>query len=226
MYHLWYIPMTIGLYLFIPFFKHIINNIPKKLLEYFILFLIFFSMLIPTLNLIPAFKSTFSFVFENLFLGFSISEYITYLVIGYYINNFPIKPFIKKLIYVLSVLSAFFTVLATGLISYIRAEEYVALREYYTLNVLFLSCGLFLFIKEKYQSRTFSDKAKKIITDLSKKSFGIYLIHIMILELAISLLEITISPLAFIVYFVVTLICSYIITSIISRIKFLNQYII
>ena len=50
------------------------------------------------------------------------------------------------------------------------------------VNVMLESIAVFIFVKETFQRRAISEKVKDFLGVLSKYSFGVYLVHLLILR--------------------------------------------
>lgn len=89
-FHLWYIPMIIGVYLLIPILRKIANdyNLMRSAL---ILWVIYITGCFCRLDLIPQIGAIFK---SN-----SIFGYAGYFLLGYYLSNIPIKKKQIRLIY-------------------------------------------------------------------------------------------------------------------------------
>lgn len=95
-------------------------------------------------------------------------------------------------------------------------------------NTFVISCAIFIFFKEKISKKKFGKYSLRIIEKLSLLSLGIYMIHVLYLEIfsyigisTLGLNHIISVPLIAILNFL----CSYITVNIMSRIPFFRKYI-
>jgi len=182
-FHLWYIYMLIGLYLFIPILNKWIRNCTEKEILYFLgIWLITIIM-------------SYGFVANRLdskLLPVYFSGYIGYLVLGYYLSRIDTYQLSRSLLAKVNnkniqrsiyLLVAFITFLTTVFGVYFNSMRLGRLCEYYfcedlTINVLLITVGIFLFIK----TFNFTNKIFLwIINTINKYSYGIYLVHILVL---------------------------------------------
>ena len=185
-YHMWYLLMISGLYICIPIFKKIVED--KNIMKYFLILSFVFTFVIPwlfdlvndfisnyaILNIVSALNYNIGVMNLNLVLGFSF-----YFVLGYYISTIEIKKDARKIIYILSVLGFLLTIL---LDSYIAIRTNAPSGKYYgnfSINVLFEVLGIFVWFRyHKFDNQ----KLNRIMAKLSIYSFGVYLVHVLILE--------------------------------------------
>lgn len=228
MYHLWFIPMLIGLYILVPVLRVLIANISQKTLSYFILVMLAFEAIMKPLINISAFRNLLGDRIDTLGLGLSIGGYILYFVLGYYINTVSFTKLKKRIIYLLGIVSFVFTIGVTAVLSFINGKELVYFRDNFSLNVFFMSASLFLFVKERYAKKEFSNGARKVIMFLSKYSFGLYLTHLFVLTLLVDFYVCSNAMvlLLIIVYFVISCVIPLFVSWVIGKIPLLRKYII
>jgi surface polysaccharide O-acyltransferase-like enzyme len=226
--HLWFLYMLIGLYLLTPIVRCFINNCKREHIEYvLILFFIagtFFPFINGILNNFPVFNG------RGIFLPMlELSGYIGYYIAGYYFANYESGKNIKKGIYFLAVLSLLFTITGTAVVSLYRKKSAADLYGYLLPHTMFASYGVFLFFREKFRKIIFSDKETEIISKISQDTFGIYLIHVLVLQVLdrIGLNILLINPVISIpMISILVMLLSETGTIIIGKIPMLNKYII
>ena len=166
-YHLWYIYMIIGLYLFMPIIGKWARNSNSREILYFLL--IWFTIL---------FIEPFYPKFINIMELKSFTGFIGYLVLGYYLSSFVGKSKKVNIISLLLILLGLaITIFGTYLIS-VHKNIYIfsnTFYQYLSPNIVIMSIGLFLIIKNNFEHQSF------IITSIAKYSFGIYLAHVFVL---------------------------------------------
>lgn len=171
--HLWYVYMIIGLYLFIPIIKPWIQEASNQAILYFLGIWIFI-VVINQLRLI-----TLSSPFDIRYF----SSYLGYLVLGYYLaERVIITNNLKKISILFFILGFVATLIGTYLSSQQKNFFSHDFYEYLTINVVFASVGMFIFIK--------SWRPKERITYyttfrgfINKYGFGIYLGHVLIINI-------------------------------------------
>lgn len=104
-----------------------------------------------------------------------------YFVIGYYLFLHDISAKIKKCIYSLSVVGFVYSVIVLCLLNPLFGFK-IGVLGYSNPNIVFMSMGVFLFFTDVVSKHKFSNKFKRVITSLSGLTYGIYLIHVLILK--------------------------------------------
>lgn len=170
-FHFWYVYMILGLYLFIPILTSWITLRNRKQITYF---LSIWTITVTASCISPKYQS---YLIELPYF----SGYIGYLLLGYWLS---IQDIPKK--YALSI---GLTLFLFGVIFTYYATEFVSLKlnhfdhQYYnycTLNVTMTSIGVFLIVNNM---PTLEIKIWRSICGLlAKFSYGIYLVHILVLD--------------------------------------------
>lgn len=181
-YHLWFLFSIIGLYMLVPFLREITKK--NELIKMFILLSLIFSFIIPSFIIFLSYYSNeislrLKYIYIWLNLNY-ISGNIFYFMLGYYINNINDMIIVQKIfIYIVGLFGVYFTIgLSYKIALKNKKNRFFSPRH---LNIAAYSAMIFLFIKNLFNNDKFHTKYNfsKII---SKNTFGIYLIHPLILE--------------------------------------------
>ncbi len=168
--HLWFIYMILGLYLFTP----IINQFVQKASETEILYLLIICF---TGTTIFQLFSTFFKINIRLDIG-NFGGYLGYFVAGYYLKNKHFK-FNKYWFLILFIFGYLITILGSYWISNTEGKFAKYFYEYFSPNSVLMSFSIFLFFREVLNQ----DFLPKILGPLDKASFGIYLAHLLIINI-------------------------------------------
>ncbi len=175
-FHLWYMKALIFIYLFLPIVKLITNN-HEKLIKYYIIAFLIFGVLLKSLMLLPL----PSYIID--LLGFFREDnsfwYMGYVVLGYYLFSTNITKNKRLIIYVLGIISLI-SCFGLNELTYIKFHKMIYLNDYFSITTLFYSISIFVFIKYKFKDKSYNEINLRFIGD---KTYGIYLIHIMIMNL-------------------------------------------
>jgi len=101
-----------------------------------------------------------------------------FLVLGYYLSNLTIRK--KYIPITFIVIGALITMYGTYYLTQKNDEFSVYFYKYLTPNVILSSIGVFLLFKDLNIT---NKRIRKMISFLSNLSFGVYLVHILILAL-------------------------------------------
>lgn len=170
-YHFWFVYMIISLYLFAPIIGRWIRAASEKEVLYFL-----GLWMISNLLTLPFFK-TYHFKVElSHFTG-----YIGYFVLGYYLSNkeFTISSKGRRIGLFLFVLGTSLTVGVTLIWSYLGNAPHSDLVSYFYPNLIITTIGIYLFFKYNMANVRSLVRMKELIC---KHSFGIFLIHILVLK--------------------------------------------
>ena len=224
-YHLWFLPMIFSLYILTPILRKIIND--EKLIKYIIIVGIIFFIILPSVVYLPKIRD-----FKVIIMSFcndSKITYVLYFVLGYYINKKSYSQKFNIVIYILGLSSFLFLPILSMLgMNHGYGPEEFSSNNFFILNFL-EAISVFLFIKNLFNKYTFNEKILNFISWLSKYTFGIYLVHVLLIKFVHKYnildnvhIHITILPL---IYCIAIFILSFVISFIISKIPFINKYI-
>lgn len=176
-YHMWFLYMIVGLYILVPIFKKIAEN--EQIMKYYLFLSFVFTILAPTainaLGIVSqTIRSMAGTAVNNLRLEM-LAGFGFYFVLGYYLHNKEIERKHRKFIYFIGVLSFLATVGGTVLLSMWKNEKVYILVDSMTPNVALSAMALFVFAKYNFKSGGIA------VQKLSKYSFGVYLVHPLIL---------------------------------------------
>ncbi len=228
-YHMWFLFMIAGLYLTVPLLKKITES--QKLVKYFLILSLIFSVIIPqgisfVSLFIQSLGDAFNKIIDNIGLKIAVG-YSGYFVLGYFLSKAELSSKQKKLIYILGILGFAGTVGFSSAISIIMHKPIDIFTDYFSLTVLLESIAVFVFFK--YLNPKLSEKSAGIISRLSKYSFGVYLVHPMILEtfdkLGLNVQSFT-TVLSIPVIMIAAAIISLAVSALLNRIPVLKKYIV
>jgi surface polysaccharide O-acyltransferase-like enzyme len=164
-FHFWYIYLLIGLVLFIPFLSHWSEKKDKTSMIVFIT--IWFYWLV-TVNLYDSFSIGIILT--------QFSEYIGYIVLGYFLHILPSKKYNIWIGILLFFIGYVYSYYSTMEISIAAQKFNDGLQRYLSWNVCFMSIGVFIIVKHISLLKI----GNLVIKEISKYSYGIYLAHIII----------------------------------------------
>ena len=207
--HMWYIYMLIGLYIITPILRAFISIASDSEYCFVMICLFILTIIIPTINIILNLKIT------NFYITFI--PYIFYYLFGNYVKKINIKT-----IYVL----------ITGIVSFLILFAMFSIKIKYPNN-LFGYDNSFIALNAMsifyLYNKNHNTKNSKIVSYLSKRSFYIYLIHPLFLNILSKGLNIHIIQFPFIMgetlFFIVALVLSLITYELVSRLPIFRKII-
>lgn len=174
--HFWFLKMLIGLYIAVPILRAITRD--KRLEEYFILIAILTAFIIPMLiTAIGLFDELAGESVQKYYDVFRIriaSGYVGYFVLGHYLNTYKLSNVLKRMIFLMALLSVILVIFLTHWYShYIGEPSEVFYHTSHNLFILFESMAIFLIINQLKVPSNYSS----LIVRLSNLTLGVYLIH-------------------------------------------------
>ncbi len=172
-FHLWFVPMILGLYFLTPTFRVFLKSAKRVDIEYFLMFWFCVSVI----------QVSFAQFFVIKYIGWL--AYIGYLLMGYYLKTYEIKR--KKLLYAAGWISLAATIFGTWYLSVFFGRfdnNEQIFYQYLHPNVIFMGAALFVYIKE-FDWSSFADRFPRLHSHIrwfSGLSFGVYLVHALLLD--------------------------------------------
>ena len=215
-YHLSFLVLIIGFYLSVPLIRKITKKENKKEIEYLLILLLIFTSILPMIRSIFGIKVNYSIMF---------SGFLIYVILGYYLNTFPISKNKRIVIYVLGIVGYLITSLGTYFYSNYVNNHNELFYTYLSLNVIMLSSAIFVFFKNL---KIKNEKTKKVITFLGKEYFGVYLVHGFVIGLfhVLGLFDLDINmTLNVIILSILVFLVSLLISFIMSKIPYIKKLV-
>lgn len=173
--HLWFVYMILFLYLFLPF----INRVLQKLNRRTVVFFVIFWLILNSLHSFGIFKIDQSYYLFNKLYGYSL--YTGYLVLGYLLHTSSFKinrqRAVAAIVFVLTVVVAS---ISTYLLSKTNGKQTLTMMGTFTINTFIQTLAMYYMVKDVELKHKFFSYLIQLI---SNYSFGIYLVHIMVISL-------------------------------------------
>lgn len=171
-YHLWYVYLLIGLYLFIPVLGKFVRNATEKELLYF-LSIWFLAMLLST---------PYLSVFNTAVDLHNFTGYIGYLVLGHYLTYKRFK--LRALPVIAGLLFIGFVVLISWGTYYLQVKDHELSTFFYEpIGPFIVILSVCAFLIAKYTVIKLNPAIRRIFDNAGKYTLGIYLSHALILTL-------------------------------------------
>lgn len=226
--HFWFLNMMIGIYIALPVLKAIAAQ--EKAFSYFIGLAIMTTFIIPSIfEHIGLFNQERMQVWTDCYDGYGLPSlyFITYFILGHWLYSHTIPSYMRNVIYLLAILSVVGAVVGARWLSYRLGYSngffYADLHPF----VLIQGGAVFVFFKDRFNN--LSPKWSRVVIQLSNYSFGIYLVHPLLINVCTYFLEdyfLTFSALWFVpVYVVFIFVLSCLLVKSVSMIPFMRKFV-
>ena len=178
-YHLWYLPFLCGIYLMLPFLQKIAEDeeLTCQLLKLGMVIGLFIPWTADLLTaLFPAWKSELWSVKNHLNFTFFF-DHLPVVVLGHVLSRREFTPGQRRLLYGAGLLSLVLTMAGTVWMTNLTGSRSSIFFEYNSPTTICAAAALFLFARYNLTA------LPGIVAWLAERSFGIYLIHALIIEL-------------------------------------------
>ncbi len=182
--HMWFLYMIAALYMVTPILKKIAHD--DRLTEYFIILALLFRIMTPqTIGIIRVFSASKADWVQSLVYNFHmqlVMGYSVYYLLGYRLSRISISKKIRRLLFAAGAAGFIVTVFGSSLIAHYRGEALETLYNAFTFNVFFEAVFVFVLFRSLFESVGSSLRARSIISRLSEYCFGIFLVHILVIN--------------------------------------------
>ena len=216
--HCWYMPMIIGMYVFLPFVANVLNRYStSKHHRIIIIVLYVYLFIIPFIAQVQSLQGTLNVIYSQIDLSFGGNTYGLYLLLG-----FCLKKYEKQIICIFKKYVFLLTIIFILLLSFtVTFQLYTyslnnAFNVYYNfwsipLLALYLFCIIYCYSKKNIN----------LINELSKCTFGIYLFHELVLQILDRIIHLNLKPhFAFMIYVVLIYLISALTVYILQKAKY------
>jgi len=176
-YHLYFLYYLLGLYIVIPIIRVFLKSATRKDLNYFLILWFIGNAAYPSIS-----------QYFGINIGvpiYIVTGFVGYYIIGFYITNYEIRKIFKWIVYALGIIGLLGIAIGTYILTKRSGIPDESLYSYLSPFVIFSSVAVMLFVKSVKWEKIINNKNKtvSIITEISAASFGVYLIHPIILEM-------------------------------------------
>lgn len=175
--HMWYMYALFGAVLLVPVLRAVVSAFDNRQRNYLIICMFLF------LSFLPCIKELINF---SLGISFPISSvYCLYMLIGYWIDSGEIK--ISRKYSVLTLAICVLVLILMSIFQIIYSVSMEAFTAYSSPLILALSVSIFSLAKN--MEINLSEKTPAFIVKIGELSFGVYLIHMLWINILYKLLE-------------------------------------
>jgi len=176
-FHLWYMRMTINVYVVIPLLWALVRVMDKKLLRYFLFIFVVFGVIRTTIYDVSYYKSWIHQQID-LFDGMEFVKYTAYFMLGYFLADPSFSARVSdRALLVIYLLALIAGAAVNQFISIHAGEAVEALYNTFSLPVFIEAVCLFLLFRRKLAGYTPSEKTGAWIRRISGSTLFVYLVH-------------------------------------------------
>jgi len=212
-YHLWYVYVLIGMYMLAPFIKKMVDSCTEKQV-----FLLFLLVLFPV-TILPFFR----FLTHIRVFGFTtmMEGYWGFFIFGYLLGKYPPRQKYRFLMYT-SGIAAWIGSIAGNLLS--SSAEAISLPFNSGYNIAhYMTAGAFFVLIQSLAPKLESSLSAKRMKYWAGCTYGMYLCHVLVMEVCNAILPFEKPILIVFVGFSATALCSTAFALILGRIKPLRK---
>ncbi len=223
MINMWYMPMIIGIYVGVPFIAKIVKNFSLKSLSVVMIGTFIISYIIPAVNIFMKIYRINEELIPVTQLPFLGGAYGLYIILGYYMHNES-----KNIKSGILLIVAFVSFLITVGVQYFSYEQWSGYnyKVWYDFPFILIASLCIFMLFEKIKDENIKKSFSSMFTYISKISFAIFLVHIIVAEILKNyIIGFGLKlPFTVILLTLLTLMLSMVIIFILSRNKYIAKY--
>lgn len=181
----WFIIAILTMYMCFPVLNVIEESKKKTTYGYIIMLTVVFNYMLPFLFIVCNTGMTFN---GALYMPFG-AAHLLYPLIAYFIEHYSINKKIRVCIYLSGIMGVMCLSAGTFFLSYKRGELINTFKGYQNLPCLLYSVAIFVFVKYTLLPQNVNERIQHLIFKISNLTFGIYLIHIYVLDFLRSVIK-------------------------------------
>lgn len=180
-YHLWFLPMIVGIYVLLPILKSWIEHAEKKNLQYFLGLFVVLQIGVETLRALTVTDELH--VILDVLRVEMVCSYLGYFVLGYYLAHVGIGRKLRKAIYICVVPAVLLNILLGNVLAWRAGSAVGAIYDSFGLFTFIIVLALFLFMTDSGTKWNPGHGMQGIVREISADTLGIYLLHVGLMEL-------------------------------------------
>lgn len=177
-FHLWYLPMLIGLMIITPLLWEFVNCKRGKQWEEYLLILFMIMKLLPyTITNLPLPWADHLEVLTSTVQPGLVTDLTGYYILGHYLYEYGLPKKLERIVYGLGLALILAAVWLCQWRSIALDRPVQVFYENYTICTFIWTAAVFLFFKNYLGKIEWSEKAGNIICYIGGTTFGVYLVH-------------------------------------------------
>ncbi len=179
-YHLWFLPMIIGIYMLLPILKGWLEHAEEKSIRYFLGLFLIFQIGSETLRALTVTDELHQIL--DIPRIEMVCSYIGYFVWGYYLTHVGLGTKWKRFFLWGAIPAVCANILLGNLLARQRGVPDAGIYDSYGVFTFVVATTLFLIAKDYFSKMSFSETSSHLIQEVSACTLGIYLMHVGVME--------------------------------------------
>lgn len=224
-YHLWYLYALIAIYLMIPVFKIIVNNLNQKQLGFVLIVWMILSLGTAQFNEITSALNI------NINLNWFCPLVVNwggYVLLGHYLYTYDLKKKYKAILISFGLLVLIIGSVGNTILTKLTNNNFEALSLPSGLTTCFVTIAIFLLFKSLF-NKGYSEKTNKVISNIANHTFGIYLIHVLLNTIIFRIIKLPLNfcnpVVSIMVYAIAIFAISYFIVAVLRKIPLIRKVV-
>lgn len=176
----------LGMYLTMPLLSLLADKKYEKPLWLTVLLFFVFNGLLP--NVLALFGVQYNGTFSV-----QIGAYVVFVLLGWLLSNRELTKHQKTILYLGTAIGLVYRYLTTFILSRNAGLVVRTTWGYSAWHSILLAAAVFVFVKDLKLDERLSDKSKRVLATLSSCSFGIYLMHEIIMHYEIGVFDLNVN---------------------------------
>ncbi|MBQ9985537.1 MAG: acyltransferase family protein [Oscillospiraceae bacterium] len=224
-YHMYFLFIIASLYVAVPILRKICEN--KKTAVYFLILAVLSVFILPSVAKLP--HMSFLYDIDEKMRFRLVGGYSAYFIGGYYLNRTELSKPGRRIIYVLGIAAFIATAALTKYFSMKTNSVFDGFYSWFSITTMLEAVCVFVFAKHHFSSSLKTERGERLLSALSKLTFGVYLVHVLVIKL-IDTSGVFASIDNALIYFVLktalTLVTSFLVSYALNKLPFFKKYIV
>ncbi len=176
-FHLWFLPMIIGIYMLVPLLRPAVKN--GKYASWIMISTGIIGVVIPSLQ-------DLDLIWDNTlisqFYTFGmISAYVSFFFLGYWLHNHDFSKRERSFIYIMGIVSTVVVFVGTYVLSMRDGCHNEDIQSDNNLFTCLQGIAIFVWCKQYFKGKQLKESTCKFMLDISGLTFGVYMVHVVFL---------------------------------------------
>ena len=178
-FHLWFIPMIIGMYMITPLLRTITSS--NNTVICITIVTAVTGVIIPSLQDLGLFLD--NSLYTGLYNFGLCSAYVCFFFAGHLFHQLELGSISRKILYIIGIIATVIVFLGTFYLTVRDGHHNEDIQSDNNVFTALQGIAIFVFFKKHFSKKTFAPENQKLIIDLAKLTFGVYMVHVVLLAI-------------------------------------------